>query len=265
MERIREAHRLPHVLRRRGPELVGEGIERVAEGDYREAILGVQIREAALERLARLVDLARLPHRAAGVEDEDDVLVDDVLRARQLLGRGEQDEVAAFFALRLEGHEGEAETRRLGPVREQELFVGLSILRFEGEHESLGRLLDLRLLPGCELHVDDVLLVLALDADPRHADRVPGPLQRNAQRDDAAIVRKDLRPRSFDPLRAARGNSIDAHPEPARVALLQHRGLLAQSFRLVVGLFGLLLLLDARGHALPIDPGREVRDGRAFG
>ena len=110
-ERIREAHRLPHVLRARGPELVGEGIERVAEGDHREAILGVQIREAALERIARLVDLARVPHRAAGVEDEEDVLVDDVLRARQFLGRGEQEEVAALFALRLEGHEGETEPR----------------------------------------------------------------------------------------------------------------------------------------------------------
>src|SRR5207248_10366786 len=124
--------------------------------------------------------------------------------------RGEQAEVAAFFALRLEAHEGEAETRRLGPVREQELFVGLRIPRFERDDESLGGLLDPRLLPGCELHFGDALLVLARDADPRHPDRAPGPLQRNAQRDDAAIVRKNLRPRSFDPLRATRGNSIDA-------------------------------------------------------
>ena len=122
-------HDLLDVLRGGRERLVGPRDRRVAEardfraeGDDVEAIARVEVPDAILDGRAGLLDLLA-PHRAARVEHEDHVLVEDLLFGHAAGGVADEHEVAVLVALFTMGQQSHAQLVGVGHPAEPKIVL----------------------------------------------------------------------------------------------------------------------------------------------
>src|SRR5262249_26485049 len=104
----------------RADQLIAKTLYHCAEGNDVEAVAGVDVFQTVVDGRASLLHLLAA-HRTAGIQYEQDVLLDDLLDARAG-GGAEQHEEAVLLAAAAVGQHAQAEVILVGDPEEAELI-----------------------------------------------------------------------------------------------------------------------------------------------
>jgi len=249
-------------------ELAKQRLRLGREAHQLEAVGGAQVLQAETQRLARLVQLVPIGHRARRIEHEHHILGNGRAGLHGAGRRGQQEEVAAgpiaSVAVR---QQVEADIMRILRGEEQlEVRVGAGIAGLETDHrvlravardlDGVTRRVQRRDRPAArQIHLDRD----CLDRGGRELLRV----QRIGVRHEAIVAAQQLRVLELNPLLAQRLNWEDADLEQALPGVLQQGRIARLAHDVLVDLPRLVRVEQFRLDLLAVDVHREPVDLRA--